>query len=163
MRPAVVSFILFFALSSHAQIATSDKIEFKQVNATINKKSIVVELARNDSERQLGLMHRTQMGENNGMLFVFEDEAPRSFWMKNTLIPLSIAYLNSDKVVVDIQEMEAMPKSASAPIPTYPSRKPAKYALEMNRGWFKKNHIEVCPEKAKPTCIPHRLDVSLPK
>lgn len=150
----LVLFVSFFSVAVYAQDSiVPGKIEFKQITATINKKSIVVELARTDSERQLGLMHRTQMGENNGMLFVFEDEAPRSFWMKNTLIPLAIAYLNSNKVIVDIQEMEAMPKSANSAIPTYPSRKPAMYALEMNRGWFKKHHVQVG----------QRLEVSLPK
>ncbi len=144
-------FILFLQLLVGCVFA--DVVEFKRIPANIGKSALVVELAKSDTERQLGLMHRQELGENAGMLFVFEDEAPRSFWMKNTLIPLSIAFLNSNRTIVDIQDMEPMPKSANAPIPTYPSRKPAMFALEVNKGWFKKHNVQVG----------QRLDVTLTK
>jgi uncharacterized protein len=136
-----VKFVL--ALQIFCAISFAETLEFKKVAANIGKHGLVVELAQTEDERRMGLMHRTSLGENAGMLFVFEDEAPRSFWMKNTYIPLSIAYLNSKKEIVEIQDMAPMPKSPTAAIPSYPSKKPAKYALEVNQGWFKKRGIQV--------------------
>lgn len=133
--------------------AAADSVEFKRVPAKIGKAALVVEIAKSDAEREIGLMNRRSLGENAGMLFIFDDEAPRSFWMKNTFIPLSIAFLDSKRTIVDIQDMDPMPKSANKPIPTYPSRKPAMFALEVNKGWFKKHNVQVG----------HRLDVVLSK
>lgn len=144
-------FILLFQLFAGCVFAGA--VEFKRVPAKIGKAALVVEIAKSDTERAVGLMHRQSLGENAGMLFIFEDEAPRSFWMKNTYIPLSIAYLDSKRTIVEIQDMEPMPKSAYQPIPTYPSRKPAMFALEVNKGWFKKHNVQVG----------HRLDVALSK
>jgi uncharacterized membrane protein (UPF0127 family) len=75
-------------------------------------------------------MYRTALGRDQGMLFVYPTEGPRSFWVKNTLIPLSIAYLNKDGLIVRIADMK--PKDET-PIP---SSRPAMYALEMEQGWF---------------------------
>ena len=76
------------------------------------------------------------------MLFVFERESTLSFWMKNTLIPLSIAYINKDCTIVDIQQMIPAVKGDLNPM-TYPSKKPAIYALETNINWYKKNNVNV--------------------
>lgn len=103
-----------------------------------------VEIADTDAERQRGLMERTALGENRGMLFVFEDEQTLSFWMKNTLIPLSVAYMDSEGRIVDIQKMEPAPEDASdAELPRYPSAEPARYALEVNQGFFEEYGVEV--------------------
>jgi uncharacterized membrane protein (UPF0127 family) len=77
------------------------------------------------------------------MLFIFENEQILSFWMKNTFIDLSIAYIDKNKKIVDIQEMKATNQMMVGDLPSYPSAKPAMYALEMNKGWFKKNKIEI--------------------
>lgn len=97
-----------------------------QVGAT----AVVAEVADDEHEREVGLMGRTALGANQGMLFVYPDEAPRSFWMKNTVLPLSIAYLDSQGRIVRIADMTPLDLS---PVP---SRRPAMYALEMERGWF---------------------------
>jgi hypothetical protein len=81
-------------------------------------------------------MYRERLPEEQGMLFVFEDSRPRSFWMKDTLIPLSIAYMREDWVILEIYEME--PES----LEPVPSINPARYALEVNRGFFEKHGIE---------------------
>ncbi|MDC7221894.1 MAG: DUF192 domain-containing protein [Spirochaetales bacterium] len=98
---------------------------------TIKGHDITVELARTNEERQTGLMHRESLDEDRGMLFIFDDERTRSFWMKNTLIPLSIAYIDRDGVIVDIRDMEPLDTSS------VPSAAPAMYALEVNQGKFR--------------------------
>ncbi|MCM2281171.1 MAG: DUF192 domain-containing protein [Bdellovibrionaceae bacterium] len=109
---------------------------------SIGRREIVVEVADNDERRSYGLMFRTSLPEDDGMLFIFDDEQIRRFWMKNTRIPLSIAYINSKKEIIDILNMQ--PAAAGDPNPPlYSSRGPATYALEMNLGWFDRNQIKV--------------------
>lgn len=96
-----------------------------------------VEVADTDAERQRGLMERTALGENRGMLFVFEDERTLSFWMKNTLIPLSVAYIDSEGRIIDIQDMQPLDETS------HPSAEPAQYALEVNQGYFAEHGVEV--------------------
>ena len=98
-----------------------------------------VEIADSPDEQATGLMNRTALGENRGMLFVFPDEAERSFWMRNTLIPLSIAYMDSQGRIVDIQDMKPLDDEE----PHYVSAEPARYALEVNRGFFDERGVEV--------------------
>jgi len=91
----------------------------------------LVEVASDNPARVQGLMFRQGLAPDSGMLFVFEDEQPRSFWMHNTYIPLSIAFIDSGGIITDVLEM--------APLDTtvrYPSSRPARYAIEMNSGWF---------------------------
>ncbi len=91
---------------------------------------IRAELASTPIARSAGLMFRTQMDENTGMLFVFPDDTPRAFWMKNTLLPLSIAFMDDHGVILNVEDMEPQTEDP------HPSRGPAKFALEMNQGWF---------------------------
>ena len=89
-----------------------------------------VEVADTESERNRGLMYRQELGKNRGMLFVYPDEKPRSFWMKNTPLPLSIAFLSQSGEVLRIADL--VPYSQQ----TVSSIRPAMYALEVNRGRF---------------------------
>jgi uncharacterized membrane protein (UPF0127 family) len=98
-----------------------------------------VEIADDLPEQTRGLMERTALAEDRGMLFVYSDEEVRSFWMKNTLIPLSIAYMDSEGRIVDIQDMKPLDDDP----PNYVSAKPARYALEVNRGFFEEHGVEV--------------------
>ena len=97
-----------------------------------------VEVAKTPAEREKGLMFRQAMGESDGMLFVFDKEERLSFWMKNTLIPLDIAYINKKGVINEIYYMAPLDTSR-----IYSSVKPAMYALEVNAGWFNKNKIRI--------------------
>ncbi|HSV70446.1 MAG TPA: DUF192 domain-containing protein [Methylibium sp.] len=97
---------------------------------------ISAEVARTPSQRAIGLMHRTTMGANEGMLFVFEQPGVQCFWMKNTLLPLSIAFLRDDGEVVNVADMQ--PGSLQSTC----SAAPVRLALEMHRGWFVKRAIK---------------------
>jgi uncharacterized membrane protein (UPF0127 family) len=80
---------------------------------------------------------------NEGMLFVFDEERMQNFWMKNTLIPLSIGFFDKSGLLIDVQEMKPSESLMDATPPSYQSAGPALMALEMNAGWFKKNHLDV--------------------
>jgi uncharacterized membrane protein (UPF0127 family) len=99
---------------------------------------VQVEIADTDAERQRGLMGRTALAEDQGMLFVFGGEQELSFWMKNTLIPLSIAFMDSEGRIVDIQDMKPLDDDP----PHYVSAEPARYALEVNQGFFEERGIK---------------------
>ena len=91
---------------------------------------IEAEVAANDQHRQVGLMNRKAMAGHQGMLFVFDQENTHCMWMRNTLIPLSVAFLDGDGVILNVEEMQPQTED------NHCARRPARYALEMNRGWF---------------------------
>lgn len=97
-----------------------------------------VEVAQEDSKRQLGLMYRDRIGENQGILFVFEDDEPRSFWMKNTVLPLDMIFVNGRNEIVTIHK-NTTPYSEQS----YASTKPAKYVVEVNAGFSDRHKISV--------------------
>jgi len=96
-----------------------------------------VEIARTEKQHTRGLMFRKKLPEDAGMLFVYDKEDFRRFWMKNTYIPLSLAYIDSDGVIFQIEEMEPLDETAVA------SMRPARFVLEVNRGWFRKHGIGI--------------------
>ena len=102
----------------------------------VGEASLEVEVADTPESRSRGLMFREELPRHRGMLFVFEESRTRSFWMKNTTIPLSIAYIRDDWVVLEIYDME--PESLEA----VESRNPVRYALEVNRGLFEELGVE---------------------
>ena len=107
---------------------------------------VEVEIADGIFERMRGLMYRTELAENAGMLFVLEQEQQLSFNMNNTFIPLSIAYIDSEGRIVDIQKMEPVNNEQTVPdadLPSYVSAEPAMYALEVNQGFYEERGIEV--------------------
>ena len=99
-----------------------------------------IPLADTQEERARGLMGVTQLGRDEGMLFSFEEASETEFWMKNTLIPLDIAFWGSDGVVSSIVSMEPCPEE---PCRMYGASAPFLYALEMRTGWFARNGVEV--------------------
>ncbi len=103
----------------------------------IGGQEIAVDVVRTPEERRLGLMYRTSLAPDSGMLFIFEQTEIRRFWMKNTLIPLSIAYIDTSNVVTDVLEM-----APGDTITPYTSSRPALYAFEMNAGWFQTHGIK---------------------
>jgi uncharacterized membrane protein (UPF0127 family) len=101
-------------------------------------KTLDIEIADDDYKIQTGLMYRTQMETNQGMLFVFPDEDFRNFYMKNTKIPLDIIYVNANKTIVSVQK-NAQPFDETS----LPSEAPSKYVLEINGGLFDAWQLEV--------------------
>jgi len=131
------SFLFFFLLTSFPQEPWAQEGKKSLLPLTIKGKTIKVEVARTEKEKERGLMFREQMGKDEGMLFVYERQDWLSFWMKNTPLPLSIAFIDKDGKIVDIQDMEPFI------LVTHISAHPATYALEMNRGWFAREGIKV--------------------
>jgi uncharacterized protein len=137
------------------------------VNSLGERIPVQVEIADTDLERQTGLSGRTVLAEDAGMLFVFDQEQPLSFWMKDTLIPLSIAYVAADGRIVDIQDMQPLDETP------HPSAEPAQYALEVNQGFFEERGVAVgdaielpvqgTGESVAPTGAPAEVsDVTVP-
>ena len=96
-----------------------------------------VEIARTPEARAQGLMGRERLGANAGMLFVYEGDARRFFWMKNTLIPLSFAFIDKSGEVLEIIHLQ--PHRPGTRIPSYRSRNKVRWVLEVNQGWFLRN------------------------
>jgi uncharacterized membrane protein (UPF0127 family) len=111
-----------------------------------------VELAITEPEKQHGLMYRPRMSAEDGMLFVYREETERAFWMKNTLIPLDIAYFKADGTLVNVNETPTWPnpRDPSTAGPNSPSDGPAQYVLEMNLGWFKRKGLTGPDGKPRP-------------
>jgi uncharacterized protein len=97
---------------------------------------VSTEVADTPQARANGLMMRTKMAQNEGMLFIFDQPSPQCFWMRNTLLPLTIAFLEDDGTIVNFADMQ--PKSDDS----HCSQKPVRYALEMNQGWFKSKGLQ---------------------
>ena len=96
---------------------------------------ITAEVAATPQSRMIGLMMRERLAPNRGMVFVFEDKSQHCFWMRNTLVPLSIAFIDDDGTIVSIADMA--PKSEASTCP----QRPVRYALEMDQGWFAKRGV----------------------
>lgn len=136
--------IVFYLLSTQIGFAKNiATVQFKKVKIQLvqnnNKKLLLVDMAQTPDQHAYGLMFREKLKADEGMLFIFEDEQIRNFWMKNTLVDLDIAYIDKNKKIIDIQQMKAVISIMQNDLPTYPSKRPAMYALEMPQGWFKKN------------------------
>ncbi len=135
LRTLVIAILLPFAALSlaHAQTmppGAKQPSEFPRAKLTAGMFVIDAAVAANDADREQGLMYRTQLAANEGMLFVFDENAVHCFWMKNTLIPLSIAFIRADGTITDIDEMDAETTNNHCP------RNNGVYALEMSKGWF---------------------------
>jgi uncharacterized membrane protein (UPF0127 family) len=97
---------------------------------------IRAEVAADFATRAQGLMHRKSLGQNDGMLFVFDEAAIHCMWMKNTLIPLSVAFLDERGAIINMADMRPHSEQSHC------AAQPARYALEMNRGWFAQRGIK---------------------
>lgn len=106
------------------------------VELTAGMYVIQAEVAQTHQQHSIGLMYRQSMGVNEGMLFVYPSAEIRCYWMRNTLIPLTIAFLDDDGAIVNLKDMEPHTERSNCSI------KPVRYALEMNRGWFDQRGIK---------------------
>ncbi|HUL91278.1 MAG TPA: DUF192 domain-containing protein [Burkholderiales bacterium] len=129
MKPTLVRLALIAAaVVPHLSVAQQKPLPTLQLNVGIHL--IQAELANTFETRMTGLMHRKQLGANSGMLFVFPDVAPHCMWMKNTLVPLSVAFIDERGVILNIADMQPQTEESHC------ATAPARFALEMNQGWF---------------------------
>ena len=130
----LVAVILF--VDSHESECKIQKCLVKFTNSKGGQIKLNVEVAATEQARQKGLMYRMSLPENDGMLFIFEKDKRLSFWMKNTYIPLDIAFIDSRGVITDILQMQPLDTSV-----LYNSSTEVRYALEVNQWWFAKHGI----------------------
>ena len=123
MRPTLA---LVLALAAGAAAAQSLPVVRLQAGMHL----IQAEVAADFASRAQGLMYRSAMASNAGMLFIFDEASAQCMWMKNTLIPLSVAFIDERGTVLNIEDMAPQTEDSHC------ARRPARYALEMNRGWF---------------------------
>jgi uncharacterized protein len=114
------------------------------VKLTAGMHVIKAEVAQTPREHEIGLMWRTSMGTNEGMIFVFPQDARQCFWMKNTLLPLSIAFVAADGRIVNLDEMQPQTESSHC------STEPVRHVLEMNKGWFTKKGLKAGDKLSGP-------------
>ena len=124
------------ALLACAAFAQEPQLNLPRVKLAAGMHVIDAQVAATPDQRMTGLMHRKEMPQHEGMLFVFESPSQQCFWMKNTLLPLSVAFLADDGTIVNIDEMQAQS------LESHCSAKPVRYVLEMNKGWFAKKGIK---------------------
>jgi uncharacterized membrane protein (UPF0127 family) len=127
MRPALLLAAALLAAPALAQLPT--------VELSAGMHLIRAEVAATQGARAQGLMFRESLPTNAGMVFVFEESAIHCMWMKNTLVPLSVAFIDQDGAIINIADMQ--PRSEQS----HCAAKPARYALEMNKGWFAQRGI----------------------
>jgi uncharacterized protein len=129
-RALFLSAAILCASPASAQDGPQPKL--KTIELTAGMHVIHTELAISPNEQMTGLMFRRGMGANDGMLFLYPDSGVRCFWMRNTLIPLTIAFLKADGTVINFADMAPLDESSHC------SEQPAQYALEVPQGWFAK-------------------------
>ncbi len=133
---SVLTLLLLFMMNAKATAVTFQKKKIK-----IQNQILIVEIADTETKAFQGLMFRKKLGSNEGMLFIFKDEQLRTFWMKNTFLPLDIGFFSSDKKLVNKQSMKPVQSEMEKP-ESYSSGVPAQYVLEVNQNWFEKNKIQ---------------------
>lgn len=122
----------------HSTVGAQDvpQTQLPRVTLSVGIYQIDTQVAATTQEHATGLMHRRDMPQHEGMLFVFQNPSKQCFWMKNTLLPLTAAFLADDGTIVNLEDMK--PQS----LESHCSAKPVRYVLEMNKGWFAKKGIK---------------------
>jgi uncharacterized membrane protein (UPF0127 family) len=133
-RPALLRLLAaaFATVCAGSTVAQDGPQHLPSIDLTAGMYVIHAEVAQTDQEREIGLMFRTALPPQNGMIFVFEQPGVQCFWMRNTLIPLAAAFIDDDGRIVNVAEMA--PKTENS----HCSDKPVRFVLEMNKGWFDK-------------------------
>jgi uncharacterized membrane protein (UPF0127 family) len=121
------------ALALHTLAAGA---QLPEIPLVINGHRLTAEVAASDETRMQGLMHRRILPESRGMLFVFRETGTHAMWMMNTYIPLSVAFLDERGLIINIADMQPHTRD------THAAAKPAKFALEVNQGWFAKRGVK---------------------
>lgn len=127
---------LLLALAGPAFSQDAPQLNLPRVRLTASMYQIDAQVALTPEQRATGLMFRREMPQHEGMLFVFEQPAGQCFWMKNTLMPLTAAFVSDDGTIVNLADMKPQTTDSHC------SAKPVRYVLEMNQGWFAKRAIK---------------------
>ena len=128
---------LFFGIGLLASAIVCAQQGKRLADLSIGMYRIRAEVVATERERQVGLMNRTTLPAQAGMLFVFEQAGRHCFWMKNTLLPLSIAFIDAEGKILDFAEMKPQTEESHCP------SRPIRYALEMNQGWYRSHGVTV--------------------
>jgi uncharacterized membrane protein (UPF0127 family) len=131
-----IFFLVCAGLAFNVWAQSGPQLQLPRTKLNAGMHVLDVQLAQTPEQRQIGLMWRKEMPQHEGMLFVFEQAAQQCFWMRNTLIPLSAAFLADDGTIVNMADMK--PQSDDS----HCSEKPVRFVLEMNMGWFAKRQIK---------------------
>ena len=134
VKTAFLSALLATTLVAQAQ--DGPQLTLERVKLASGMHRIDVQVAATPKQRQIGLMFRKDMPQHEGMIFIFDQPAQQCFWMKNTLLPLSAAFIADDGTIVNIEDMKPLV------LDSHCSAKPVRYVLEMNKGWFAKKGIK---------------------
>ena len=137
----ILSALLIFTFCVVAQ-ARNLESEFEKASLLLGKKKIHAYVADDDHKRTQGLMFIESLPKDTGMIFVFETSRYLNFWMKDTLIPLSIGFFDEKGVLIDVQEMPVNESLIAKVAPSYSSKGESVFALEMEKGWFAKHKIK---------------------
>ena len=132
---AIAGFFFVVLMAAVIECGCSEVLDTTALK--INGNELTVEIARTTGEQEQGLMHRSSLGEDRGMLFVYDRDQKLTFWMKNTSIPLSIAFIGSDGTIKEIYDMKPFSLKLVG------SRYSVRYALEVNQGFFNRFGISV--------------------
>lgn len=132
----LAAFLCFFSACHQEEVSIGGQPQLKTVKLTLNGQIIEAEVADTVQSRTLGLMFRKEMAEQAGMIFVFDESAPRSFWMKNTPRPLSIAFLDEKGTILEIYDMKPLDETIISS-----KSDQIRFALEMNQGWFQRHGV----------------------
>lgn len=134
----IASLVLALAagLTGMAQAQNQPQMDLPRIKIAAGMHLIDTQVAATPEQRSTGLMHRADMPAAEGMLFVFEQSAQQCFWMKNTLLPLTAAFVADDGTIVNLADMKPLSTDSHC------STQPVRYVLEMNQGWFKKKGIK---------------------
>jgi uncharacterized membrane protein (UPF0127 family) len=138
LRLVALSILLagFTLLAGSVNAQGSPQLELPRTKLTANMYQIDVQLAQTPEQREFGLMFRKQMPQAEGMLFVFEMPATQCFWMKNTILPLTAAFIADDGTIVNLADMAPQTTNSHC------SARPVRFVLEMNQGWFARRAIQ---------------------
>ena len=134
-RWIVARFLAALALALAVTAAGADT-RLKTATVRVGPHALKVEVVASDADRARGLMNRKSLGRNEGMLFIFDEPAYHSMWMKNTLIPLSVAFIDAQGTILNILDME--PET----LDPHASAGPSIYAIEVNKGWFAEKKVK---------------------
>ncbi|MBP7491732.1 MAG: DUF192 domain-containing protein [Rhodoferax sp.] len=133
---AIVLLGLSVSWTAFSQTSDAPQLDLPRIKLSAGMHLIDTQVARTNAQRQTGLMHRPSMAQTEGMLFVFDEPATQCFWMKNTLLPLTAAFVADDGRIVNLADMKPQTTDSHC------STQPVRYVLEMNQGWFNKKGIK---------------------